>query len=181
MLYNYIKALHLIFVVTWFAGLFYMPRLFMYQIQANEKPEPDRSILGKQLALMAKRLWFIITWPSAILCTVFAIALLVIMPGWLQAGWMHIKLAFVLLLFFYHGKCHLMYREMQRGEFRYSSAFMRKWNEVATLILFSVVFLVILKDNLNWIYGVLGLLGLAVLLMMGIRWYKKVQERNPEA
>jgi len=181
MLYNYIKALHLIFVVTWFAGLFYMPRLFMYQIQANEKPEPDRSILGKQLALMAKRLWFIITWPSAILCTVFAIALLVIMPGWLQAGWMHIKLAFVLLLFFYHGKCHLMFREMQRGEFRYSSAFMRKWNEVATLILFSVVFLVILKDNLNWIYGVLGLLGLAVLLMMGIRWYKKVQERNPEA
>lgn len=181
MLYNYIKALHLIFVVTWFAGLFYMPRLFMYQIQAHEKPEPDRSILGKQLALMAKRLWFIITWPSAILCTVFAIALLVIMPGWLQAGWMHIKLAFVLLLFFYHGKCHLMFREMQRGEFRYSSAFMRKWNEVATLILFSVVFLVILKDNLNWIYGVLGLLGLAVLLMMGIRWYKKVQERNPEA
>ena len=181
MLYNYIKALHLIFVVTWFAGLFYMPRLFMYQIQANEKPEPDRSILGKQLALMAKRLWFIITWPSAILCTVFAIALLVIMPGWLQAGWMHLKLAFVLLLFFYHGKCHLMFREMQRGEFRYSSAFMRKWNEVATLILFSVVFLVILKDNLNWIYGVLGLLGLAVLLMMGIRWYKKVQERNPEA
>ena len=181
MLYNYIKALHLIFVVTWFAGLFYMPRLFMYQIQANEKPEPDRSILGKQLALMAKRLWFIITWPSAILCTVFAIALLVIMPGWLQAGWMHIKLAFVLLLFFYHGKCHLMFKEMQRGEFRYSSAFMRKWNEVATLILFSVVFLVILKDNLNWIFGVLGLLGLAVLLMMGIRWYKKVQERNPEA
>lgn len=181
MLYNYIKAFHLIFVVTWFAGLFYMPRLFMYQIQANEKPEPDRSILGKQLALMAKRLWLIITWPSAILCTVFAIALLVIMPGWLQAGWMHIKLAFVLLLFFYHGKCHLMFKEMQRGEFRYSSGFMRKWNEVATLILFSVVFLVILKDNLNWIFGVLGLLGLAVLLMIGIRWYKKVQGRNPEA
>jgi putative membrane protein len=181
MLYNYIKALHLIFVVTWFAGLFYMPRLFMYQIQAHEKPEPDRSILGKQLALMAKRLWYIITWPSAILCTVFAIALLVIMPGWLQAGWMHIKLVFVFLLFFYHGKCHQMFKEMQRGEFQYSSGFMRKWNEVATLILFSVVFLVILKDNLNWIFGVLGLLGLAVLLMIGIRWYKKVRERNPEA
>ena len=181
MLYNYIKALHLIFVVTWFAGLFYMPRLFMYQIQAHEKPEPDRSILGKQLALMAKRLWFIITWPSAILCTVFAITLLALQPVWLEMGWMHIKLSFVLLLFFYHGKCHQIYLQMQRGEFRYTSRQMRIWNEVATLILFAVIFLVILRNSLDWVYGVLGLFGLAVLLMLGIRWYKKVRERNPKA
>lgn len=90
--YNYIKSLHLIFVITWFAGLFYIPRLFIYQIEASEKPEPDRSILTTQLKLMAKRLWFIITWPSAILATIFAIILLLMMPAWLQQGWMHVKL-----------------------------------------------------------------------------------------
>lgn len=181
MLYNYIKALHLIFVVTWFAGLFYIPRIFIYQIEANLKEEPAKSILGEQLALMGKRLWFIITWPSAILCTVFAITLLALNPAWLEMGWMHIKLSFVLLLFFYHGKCHQIYLQMQRGEFRYTSRQMRIWNEVATLILFAVIFLVILRNSLDWVYGVLGLVGLAVLLMLGIRWYKKVRERNPKA
>ena len=78
--YNYIKALHLIFVITWFAGLFYIPRLFIYHIEANKKGSPDREILGTQLKLMAKRLWYIITWPSAILATIFAILLLYIMP-----------------------------------------------------------------------------------------------------
>ena len=82
--YNYIKSLHLIFVITWFAGLFYIPRLFVYQIEANQKPSPEKEILGKQLKLMAKRLWYIITWPSAILATLFAIWLLILQPGWLE-------------------------------------------------------------------------------------------------
>ena len=67
MSYLYIKSLHLIFVITWFAGLFYIPRLFIYQIEAHQKPEPEKGILYKQLGLMAKRLWFIITWPSMVL------------------------------------------------------------------------------------------------------------------
>ena len=96
--YNYIKALHLIFVVTWFAGLFYIPRLFIYHIEAADKPSPDREILSDQLKLMTKRLWYIITWPSAVLCTVLAIRLLLIIPGWLEQPWMLIKLAFVVLL-----------------------------------------------------------------------------------
>jgi len=65
--YPYIKALHLIFVVTWFAGLFYIPRLFIYHLEALEKPSPEREILAKQFRLMTRRLWYIITWPSAIL------------------------------------------------------------------------------------------------------------------
>jgi len=65
--YNYIKSFHLIFVITWFAGLFYIPRLFVYQIESFYKPSPEKEILGKQLKLMSKRLWYIITWPSAIL------------------------------------------------------------------------------------------------------------------
>ena len=85
-LYNYIKSLHLIFVITWFAGLFYIVRLFVYQIEANDKPSPEREILLNQYKIMTYRLWYIITWPSAVLATVFAVWLLIIMPAWLQAS-----------------------------------------------------------------------------------------------
>lgn len=179
--YNYIKSLHLIFVITWFAGLFYIPRLFIYHIEAHDKPEPEKSILSKQLQLMTKRLWYIITWPSAILATLFAILLLIIMPFWLQQGWMHVKLLFVLLLFAYHFKTHQMFKQLQRNEVKYTSKFMRIWNEGATLILFAVVFIVILKSAVNWIFGLLGLLALAIFLMLGIRLYKNIRDKNPEA
>ena len=181
MLYPYIKSLHLIFVVTWFAGLFYIPRLFIYHIEASQKPSPDKEILSDQLKLMTKRLWYIITWPSAMLCTLTAIWLLILMPAWLQQPWMHVKLAFVLLLFGYHFKCHQIFNQLQRDEVKYTSKFMRIWNEVATIILFAVVFLVVLKSAFNWIYGIVGMFVLMILLMLGIRWYKKVRDRNPNA
>ena len=111
--YDYIKALHLIFIITWFAGLFYIPRLFVYQIEAFHKPSPEKEILGKQLKLMAKRLWTIITWPSAILATSFAIWLLILRPYYLEEPWMHVKLVFVLLLIIYHLKSHQFYKQLQ--------------------------------------------------------------------
>ncbi|RAV28362.1 CopD family protein [Sinomicrobium soli] len=179
--YNYIKALHLIFVITWFAGLFYMPRLFVYQVEASGKPSPEKEILGKQLKLMAKRLWFIITWPSAVLAVIFAVWLLVLYPYWLKMGWMHLKLLFVVLLVLYHLKTHQIFRQLQRGEVRYSSGFMRIWNEGATILLFAIVFLAILKNSIHWIFGVLGIIGLGILLMLGIRLYKRIREKNPDA
>lgn len=179
--YNYIKALHLIFVITWFAGLFYIPRLFIYQIEASGKTSPEREILTHQLKLMTKRLWHIITWPSAILATLFAVWLLVLMPGWLQQPWMHVKLGFVVLLIAYHLKNHQIYRQLQRDEVRYTSKFMRLWNEGATLILFAVVFLVVFKTTFNWVFGIVGLVVLAFLLMLGIRLYKTIREKDPEA
>lgn len=179
--YGYIKALHLIFVVTWFAGLFYIPRLFVYQIEAFHKPSPEKEILGKQLKLMTKRLWFIITWPSAILATIFAVVLLIITPAWLEFGWMHVKLGFVLLLYIYQIKTHQMYKQLQNDDVRYSSNFMRLWNEGATFILFAVVFLVVLKSSINWIFGVIGIFVLGILLMLGFKMYKRIREKNPEA
>lgn len=179
--YDYIKSLHLIFVVTWFAGLFYIPRLFVYQIEAFHKPSPDKEILGAQLKLMAKRLWFIITWPSAILATILAIWLLILRPFWLTQGWMHVKLAFVFLLFLYQFKTHQMFTQLQRDEVKYSSNFMRIWNEGATFILFAVVFLVILKSAINWIFGVIGIFVLGIVLMLGFKVYKRIREKNPEA
>ncbi|SDG72311.1 CopD family protein [Winogradskyella thalassocola] len=179
--YNYIKSLHLIFVITWFAGLFYIPRLFVYQIEAFHKPSPEKEILGKQLKLMAKRLWFIITWPSAILATLFAVWLMILMPSWLQMGWMHVKLLFVLLLFMYHYKTHLYFKQLQNDEVKVTSSFMRIWNEGATFILFAVVFLVILKSAINWVFGIIGMVALGVLIMLGFKLYKNIRSKNPEA
>lgn len=179
--YNYIKALHLIFVITWFAGLFYIPRLFVYQIEAFDKPSPEKEILGKQLKLMAKRLWNIITWPSAILATVFAVWLLILNPLWLKQPWMHVKLLFVLLLFIYHIKTHQFYKQLQRDKVSKTSNFMRLWNEGATFILFAVVFLVILKNALNWVFGVVGIVVLGILIMLGFKIYKKIRAKNPDA
>ncbi|WP_298485108.1 CopD family protein [uncultured Maribacter sp.] len=179
--YNYIKSLHLIFVITWFAGLFYIPRLFIYHIEAWQKPSPEKEILTKQLKLMTKRLWYIITWPSAVLCVLFAIWLLLLMPSWLQQPWMHIKLGFVVLLILYHLKNHQIFKQLQRDEVNYTSRYMRIWNEGATLILFAIVFLVILKSTFNWVFGVVGIIFLGVLLMLGIKLYKNIRNKNPNA
>ena len=179
--YNYIKALHIIFVITWFAGLFYIPRLFIYHIEASEKQSPEREILTKQFSLMTKRLWNIITWPSAILATLFAVCLFVLMPSLLEQSWMHVKLAFVLLLMIYHLKTHQIFRQLQRDEIKYTSNYMRIWNEGATLILFAIVFLVTLRSALNWIYGVIGIVVFAILLMLAIGLYKRIREKDPEA
>lgn len=167
-------------MITWFAGLFYIPRLFIYHIEASEKPEPDRTILSDQLKLMTKRLWYIITWPSAILATLFAVWLLILAPVWLQMPWMHVKLLFVLLLFAYHFKSHHIYRQLQNDKITWTSNQMRLWNEVSTLILFAVIFLVILRDALNWIYGVIGIFLLAGMLMLGIKMYKRLRSKNPD-
>jgi putative membrane protein len=179
--YNYIKSLHLIFVITWFAGLFYIPRLFIYHIEANAKPAPDKEILTTQLKLMTKRLWYIITWPSAILCVFFALWMLHLQTALVYQPWMQVKLGFVVLLIAYHFKCHKIFIELQRDEVKYTSNFMRIWNEGATILLFAIVFLVILKSAVNWIYGVLGIILLGILLMLGIRLYKRIRNKNPNA
>jgi len=168
-------------MVTWFAGLFYMPRLFVYQVEANEKPSPDKEILGKQLGLMSKRLWKIIAAPSLVLCSVFALVMLHLQPSLLENPWMQIKLGFVILLYIYHAKTWSIHKQLQQGVFKYSSKFMRIWNEGATLILFAVVFLAVTKSAVNWIWGVVGIIGLGIILMLGIRLYRKIQEKNPDA
>jgi putative membrane protein len=175
--YNYIKALHLIFVTTWFAGLFYIVRLFVYHAEAKQKHEPERSILTNQYQIMEYRLWYIITWPSAILASLFAFWLLWLMPEWLQMDWMLVKLGFVLLLFLYHYKCHLIFLQLQKNVVKNSSNFFRLWNEGATIILFAIVFLVILKNAINWIYGVIGILLFSIIIMLGYKFYKKLREK----
>jgi putative membrane protein len=174
----YVKALHIIFVVTWFAGLFYIVRLFIYHVEAEKKETPAKEILQAQYQLMSKRLWYIITWPSAILASFFAIWMLWKNPVYLTLPWMHVKLAFVLALYFYHLACHKIFRELQQNIVKYSAFKLRLFNEIATLILFAVVFLVTLQSAINWIWGVVGIILFGVLMMMGIRLYKKIREKK---
>ena len=177
-MYSYILAVHIIFVVCWFAGLFYMVRLFIYHTEAQEKPERDRTILSKQFELMERKLWYIITVPSMFIVLACGITMLCIAPAWLQQPWMHIKLTFVGLLIVYHFICQNKMKQMARGEFKWKSTQLRLWNELATLFLFAIVFLAVLKDSLNWIYGVLGILGLSIVLMIAVKLYKKARVKK---
>ncbi|WP_436517603.1 CopD family protein [Ekhidna sp. To15] len=174
--YLYLKALHIIFVITWFAGLFYIVRLFIYHTEALQKPEPDKTILSNQLALMSKKLWYIITWPSAVITIVMGTSLLISQLEWLKMPFMHIKLSFVVLLLLYHLGCHKIFIQLQKGEARYSSIQLRVFNEVATIILFAIVFLIVLKNELSWIWGTIGLISFAVILMIVIKLYKKFRK-----
>lgn len=176
--FYYVKALHIIFVVTWFAGLFYIVRLFIYHAEAEKKEMPAKEILQTQYKLMEKRLWYIITWPSAILASVFAFWMLFQDPYYLQQPWMHVKLSFVLALYFYHGSCHKIYKQLQNDQVKYSSLKLRIWNEVATILLFAIVFLVVLKNAINWIWGVIGIVLVSVLLMLSVRLYKKIRAKK---
>ena len=171
-MYNYILSIHIIFVVCWMAGLFYIVRLFIYHTEAQDKPEPDRTILSKQFEIMERKLWYIISVPSMVLVLAAGITMLCLAPVWLQQPWMHIKLTFVAGLLVYHFICQNKMKQMAKGIYKWSSTQLRIWNEVATIFLFAIVFLAVLKDAVNWIYGIVGLILLSLILMSAVKIYK---------
>lgn len=170
------KALHIIFVVSWFAGLFYMVRLFIYHAEANMRPEAERKVLQEQFNLMQWRLWYIITTPAMIFTVVFGTLMLIANPSLLQLPWMHFKLGFVVVLLGYHFISQGLMNRLKRGTSRWTSGHLRLWNEVATLLLVAIVFLVELQSTLGWVGGVLGFFGTGVALMLGIRLYKRLRK-----
>ena len=167
----YIKAIHIVFVVTWFAGLFYIVRLFIYHVEAEDNP--NKKVLQNQFTIMESKLWNIITTPSMILTLITGIAMLIINPSYLQFGWMHIKISFVLVLLIYHILSGRMLRKLKKGTLKMTSGQLRLWNELATLLLVAIVFIVVMQNTLNWIWGLIGLAGLALILVTGIRIYKR--------
>lgn len=169
----YVLALHIIFVVTWFAGLFYIVRLFIYHAEAEKKPEPERSILQKQYKLMEKRLWYGITWPSLLGTYVFGGWLLYENYGLNIPAWLLLKLSFVFGLTLYHVRCHVMFRNFQKDMVKHSSFMLRLWNEVATIFLVAIVFIVELKDTFSYVKGLLGLILFSVTIILAIRIYRK--------
>jgi putative membrane protein len=180
-MYPYLKALHIIFIVTWFAGMFYIVRLFIYNTEAASKPEPESSILSKtipdhdQEALARHHLAF--RYPYTYLRSMGNVN-----GHWDRtltdpAGrWLLIKLCFVILLYAYHFSLHSIYKQEMKGIFNYSSQKLRIWNEVATIFLIAIVMLATVKQAMSFVWGLVGLIGFVLILMSAIRIYKTVRK-----
>lgn len=181
-MYAYLKAIHIIFIVTWFAGMFYIVRLFIYNREACDKEPLEKDILQSQFRVMIRRLWLGITWPSAILTAIMG-PWVMINGGWqhslTESGgrWLLIKLIFVAFLYFYHLILHSMYRQQMQGIFKYSSQSLRIWNEAATLFLVSIVVVATVKSAVSIVWGIASLVGLVIFLLLAIRIYKKLRSR----
>ncbi|MCC5923666.1 MAG: protoporphyrinogen oxidase HemJ [Crocinitomicaceae bacterium] len=176
--FGVVKSLHIIFMVSWFAGLFYIVRLYIYHTEAQQKSVQEKVILSKQFQIMESKLWWIITTPAMILTITFGVWMLIIEPFYLKLGWMHIKLTFIILLLVYHFICQRLLFQLKKGVFKWSSLQLRLWNEVATLVLVVVVFLVVLKNNLSSLTATLLFFGVAIGLMLAIQLYKKLRMKK---
>jgi protoporphyrinogen IX oxidase len=182
MSFSVLKALHLIFMVTWFAGLFYMVRLMIYHVEANDRTSAEKQILQNQYAIMMRRLWYGITWPSLVLVLIFGIWMLVdgffnpFVLNYLKMSFMHLKLSLIFLLVIYHLVTGRYYKQIKEAAFKRNSLQLRLWNEVATLFLVSIIFVVVLKNQLNWLWGGLGLFIFAATIYGIVLFYKKRRE-----
>lgn len=178
--YDHLKAVHIIFVVSWFAGLFYLPRLFVYHTEALQRPEVERDILQTQFQKMERILFNAIMVPAMWLTVLSGLGLVywVWWDSFVSQGWLHLKLIFVVGLLIYHFFCRKLIRELRAGTFRFTSLQLRLYNEVATIFLFAIVFLVVLKNTLDWIWGVVGLIAFAILIMTAVRIVKRIREKN---
>lgn len=170
--YYVLKALHLIFVITWFAGLFYIVRLFIYHVEAQTSE--NKKALQDQFKIMEKRLWYGITWPSAILTFILGPILMFGYYGTitLLPPWLIIKLVLVFLLFLYHLSCGKILKQLQNNQINYSSKQLRMWNEVPTLFLFLIVFLAVFKMPFGLIHGLGWITGLILLTLLILRLKK---------
>ncbi|HKG06542.1 MAG TPA: protoporphyrinogen oxidase HemJ [Pedobacter sp.] len=176
--YLYVLSVHIIFVVSWMAGLFYSVRLFIYHTEANDRPELERVILQKEYEKIEAKLWYIITTPAMILTVSAGVTMICINPALLQLPWFHVKLCFVVLLLVYHFICQRIMKQLKQGKFKISSFRLRLWNEVATVLLVAIVFTVILKSAVNWVYGLLGLIVFSVVIMAAVKWYKHYRKKH---
>ena len=176
--YLHIKALHIIFTVTWFAALFYMPRLLIYHVEASLKQEPDKSILSEQFKIMQRRLWNAIAWPSMAMTWGFGLWMLLLNLQLLSQPWFILKLVFVFLLSLYHLQTNNIFQQHQKNELKWSSFKLRLWNEVATVFLFAIIFLVVPKQNAGWVWAVLGLVLFIITIFSAVAIYKANREKK---
>ncbi len=173
MYFGVFKALHIVSVVSWFAGLLYVVRLFVYITEAHDRTHAESAILLPQLKLMARRLWFGITWPAGIATIVFGTGMIHFF--WPMPPWLLVKVGLVTLLCGYHLCCHWIHRRLQADEAPLSSRALRIWNEVATLLLVCIVFVVVLKDPRAMVWAMGGFAVFIGALMAGITAYRRLR------
>lgn len=166
MLISVFKTLHIISMVVWMGVLLYMPRLFIYQTEANSKTEPDRSVLISQYKLMAKRLWVRVGWPSMALTIVFG---LLIIQGYYLTIWFWVKMVLVAGLIGYHHIIHFANKKLQKDQYKRTINQLASLNQGGIIFLASIVALAVFKDSINYVLMVGGILILAVLVFIGGR------------
>lgn len=176
--YLYILSVHIIFVVSWMAGLFYSVRLFIYHTEANDRPEIERDILQKEFIKIEQKLWNIITTPAMVLAVLAGVTMICTRPGLLLTPWLHVKLSFVVLLLIYHFICQRIMKQLKNGIFKLSSFKLRLWNEIATVLLVAIVFTVVLKSAVDWLYGLIGLIIFSVTIMTAVKLYKNYRQKH---
>ncbi len=173
MTYNYLiyKAIHIIFVVSYFAGLFYVVRLMIYHTETQQMEEPKKTILQEQYTFMEKKLWNVITAPALIILIIMGLNMLYKNQGLLQIPWMKSKLGMVSILLLYHFWCWRTLKQIQNKIFNYTSVQLRMMNEVATILLFVIVFAVIQKSDFgeNWYWSIISFFGAGIILMLIVR------------
>ena len=180
MAYSWFKAFHIIGVVVWFAGLFYLVRLFIYHVEAEEEPEPARTILKNQYQIMEKRLYNIITTPGMIVTVGCAIGLLVVQPDYLKQAWLHFKLDFVAALLFYHFYCGRLMKQLKENTCKWGSKQLRGLNEAPTIMLLVIVLLAVFKNNLPTNITVWVIFGLVIAMLATIQLYAKKRRQDKE-
>lgn len=175
-LYFTLKALHIVFVVSWFAGLFYLVRLFIYTREAQDKPEPEKTILTQQLLVMQERLLKIITLPAMVLSLLFGIGMLMYAPVFLLQSWMWSKLIFVGILLVYQWYAYKIYQQQKQLYFKHSSKFLTLFNEVATVLLIAIVFLAVFKTSTDYTRYFVTLVSFIVFI--GVFFYIYLKKRK---
>ena len=178
--YLWFKTFHIIGVVVWFAGLFYLVRLFIYHVEAAEQEQPIRAAFEQQYGLMERRLANIITTPGMVVAVSCAVGLLVVNPSWLQQSWMHAKLLFVAFLLGYHWLCYRLMGQLQRGECNWSGRQLRALNELPTLLLVIVVLLVVFKQQFPTGAATWLTVGLVVFMAASIQFYARWRRLRAE-
>ncbi|UYF99953.1 MULTISPECIES: protoporphyrinogen oxidase HemJ [unclassified Halomonas] len=141
-MYLWMKALHLMAMVTWFAALFYLPRLFVYHATARDASDEQAITYFKT---MERKLYRGIMTPSMILVLIFGGIMLYLVPGWMSQGWMHVKLTLVALLIAYHHVCLIYLKQFAQNRCTKSHTFFRFFNEAPVIVLVAVVLLAVLK------------------------------------
>ena len=181
-IYELGKTVHFIGLISWFAGLFYLPRLFIYHVEALEKAEPEKSIMANQLGLMEKRLYNIIMNPAMILTYIGGFTMIFYYGwDWFTGNiWMHWKLGFIFLLTGYHHYSKRIIRKLENAEIPMNSNQLRYYNEIATVILLAIVLLAVFKSRLDFIYAFVSIIIFMFLLMLGIKAYKNYRKRKNE-
>jgi len=174
------KSLHIIGFVAWFGGLFYLVRIFVYHTEAFDKVQPDQDVLRNQFHIMEKKVLNIICRPAMFVTWMFGV-LMIVAYGmeWFKTNyWLHGKLVLVFLLSGYTDYCGRLIKKLTVAKTKFSSFQFRLFNEVPTLFLIAIVLMAVYRNNLNYLYAIIGILVSGLLMYIVAKLVKNKRDQH---